>query len=75
MNERIMNLRMKIEEVLARPIGMVFLAIAILIEKFLPANNVLDFIEGLLMGLSVILNIYYCGILYQKNEKKKYASN
>lgn len=66
---------MKIKEVLALPIGMVFLAIAILMEKFLPANNVRDFIEVLLMGLSVILNVYYCGILYQKNEKKKYASN
>jgi hypothetical protein len=25
--------------------------------------------------LSIVLNIYYCGILYQKREKNQYVSN
>ena len=49
---------MKLKYILALPPGMVLLAIAILMEKFLPSNNFNDFIEGLLSGLSVVLNIY-----------------
>jgi len=35
---------MKIKQVLALPVGMIFLAIAIMMEKFLPANHLYDFI-------------------------------
>ncbi|MCX6236061.1 MAG: hypothetical protein NTY07_00660 [Bacteroidia bacterium] len=60
---------MKRQQVLALPIGMICLAIAILMEKFLPANNFLDFIEGLLTGLSIVLNIYYIFAVSHKNKK------
>jgi len=63
---------MKIQQVLALPIGMIFLAIAILMEKFLPVNNLFDFIEGLFTGLSIALNIYYIFVITKnKNEKVK----
>lgn len=47
------------KQLLALPIGMLLLAIALLMEKFLPGNNFLDFTEGFLIGLSIVLNIYY----------------
>ena len=63
---------MKIQQVLALPIGMIFLAIAILMEKFLSTNNFLDFIEGFFTGLSIVLNIYYIFVIAKnKNEKVK----
>jgi len=64
---------MKLEKVLALPIGMICLAIAILMGKFLPVTNLFDFIEGLLTGLSIVLNIYYIFVIVKnKNEKVKY---
>lgn len=60
---------MKMQQLLAQPIGMIILAIALLMQKFLPVNPLFDFTEGVLIGLSVILNIYYMGILFQKNTK------
>lgn len=60
---------MKMQQLLAQPIGMIILAIALLMQKFLPGNPLFDFTEGVLIGLSVILNIYYMGILFQKNTK------
>lgn len=38
------------KQLLALPIGMLLLAIALLMEKFLPGNNFLDFTEGFLIG-------------------------
>jgi len=61
---------MKIKQVLALPIGMIFLAIAILMEKFLPSNHLFDFMVGLFTGLSLVLNIYYIFAI-AKNEKVK----
>ena len=43
----------------AFPFGMVLLAIAILMDRYLPENNLVDFIDGLLLGLSLVLNIGY----------------
>jgi len=51
------------------PIGLMFLAIALVMQRFLPESNLVNFSVGLLIGLSIVLNIYYCGILYQKREK------
>jgi len=50
---------MKIKQLLAIPIGIVLLAIVILMDRYLPGNNLLDFIQGLLMGLSLVLIIGY----------------
>jgi len=64
---------MKLEKVLALPIGMICLAIAILMGKFLPVTNLFDFIEGLLTGLSIVLNIYYIFVIAKnRNEKVKH---
>jgi len=59
---------MKLQQVLALPVGMICLAVAILMEKYFAGNNYLDFIEGLLTGLSVVLNIYYIFAVYRKNK-------
>lgn len=61
---------MKLNQILALPIGLLLLAIALLMGKFLPENNFLDFTEGLLMGLSAVLNIWFIYIMV-KNSKNK----
>jgi hypothetical protein len=57
---------MEHKQLLAMPIGMILLAIAILMERYLPANNILNFIEGLFTGLSIALNIYYVFVISRK---------
>lgn len=49
---------MKLKQV-SLPVGVMLLAIAILIDKYLPQSNLLDFIQGLCTGLSIVLNCYY----------------
>jgi L-lactate permease len=61
---------MKMNKLLTMPIGLILLAIAIMMDKFLPSNSSLDFIEGFLMGLSVILNIVYIIATIQKTKTK-----
>jgi len=48
---------------LALNIGVLSLAIALVIERFLPSNNGLDFIAGFLFGISIVLNMSYIGKL------------
>jgi hypothetical protein len=57
---------MKYKQLSSQPIGLLLLAIAILIERFLPENNGLDFIAGFLFGLSIVLNISY---IYKRSKK------
>jgi len=38
-------------------LGIILFAIALLINRFLPANNLLDFIAGFLTGLSIVFNL------------------
>lgn len=59
---------MKLPKVLAQPVGMILLAIALMMEKFLPATTLFDFIKGLFFGISIILNIYYIVIVFQKTK-------
>jgi hypothetical protein len=61
---------MKTNDVLAMPIGLTLLAIAILMMKFLPATSVFDFTEGFLIGLSIVLNIYYIYVVSKNNKKE-----
>jgi hypothetical protein len=61
---------LKSKQLLAMPIGVILLAIAILMGRYLPSNNILDFIEGLFIGLSIVLNIYYV-VVTSKNFKKE----
>ena len=58
----------KLTHVLAMPIGMILLAIAIILNRFLPENNVNDFLIGFLFGLSIALNIYYIFISVKRNK-------
>ena len=39
------------------PIGGICLALALVIDRFLPVNDVLSFVMGILIGLSVTLNL------------------
>ena len=39
------------------PIGVICLAIALLIDRFLPVDSVTSFIVGMLSGMSVVLNM------------------
>ena len=67
-NLKMKSEKWKLQQVLALPIGMIFLAIAILMEKFLNGNSLFDFIEGMLTGLSIVLNIYYIFAVAHKNK-------
>ena len=44
------------------PIGMISLALALLIDRFLPHDTLFDFIVGVLVGMSIVLNM--AGIHY-----------
>jgi len=61
---------MRLQYILTLPLGMVLLAIAILMEKFLASNCYLDFIEGLLIGLSLVLNIYFIVAIIRHTKKE-----
>jgi len=57
---------MKIKQLSPIPIGIVILAIAILMQRYLPGNDLVDFIQGLLIGLSIALNLRYVFIHSRK---------
>lgn len=42
---------------LALPIGLLSLAIALIIERFLPSSDGLNFIAGFLFGISIVFNL------------------
>jgi hypothetical protein len=50
---------MKFRQLAGWQLGTGLFAIAILMNRFLPSNNAFDFIEGLLTGLSIALNLQY----------------
>jgi hypothetical protein len=50
------------------PIGVLALAAALLIERFLPSNDGFDFISGFLIGISLVFNISYLAS-FRKNRK------
>jgi predicted Kef-type K+ transport protein len=60
---------MKLKQILSLPIGVILLAVAILMEKFLPETRTLDFIEGILMGLSIVFTITYIIMVSKKARK------
>jgi len=57
---------MKFNKFSERPFGVLLLVIALIIERFLPENNALDFTAGFLFGLSILLNISY---IYKRSKK------
>jgi len=42
---------------LALPVGLLSLAIALIIERFLPSSDGLNFIAGFLFGISIVFNL------------------
>lgn len=61
---------MKMNKQLTMPIGLILLAIAILMDKLLPSNSSLDFIEGFLIGFSIVLNVVYIWTTVKKSKTK-----
>jgi len=52
----------------AMPIGVLSLVAALLIERFLPSNDGLNFISGFLIGISLVFNISFL-TSFRKNRK------
>ncbi|MFW9847286.1 MAG: hypothetical protein ACFFD6_11085 [Candidatus Thorarchaeota archaeon] len=48
------------------PLGCICLAIALLIDRFLPENEFLSFLIGILIGLSITLNLI--GLYRSRND-------
>ena len=60
------------KQLVSIPAGMIFLAFAILIDRFLPQTNFLDFLAGMFTSLSIVLNVrYVLGIAKNKQFKLK----
>lgn len=57
----------------ALPIGVFALVAAILMERFLPSNQGLNFLEGFLFGLSMVFNLSYISQL--RNQQKEQKNN
>jgi hypothetical protein len=51
-------------------LGMIFLAVAILLKRFGGQSGVLAFIEGLLIGLSLVLNITYLILIRRERDSR-----
>jgi hypothetical protein len=60
---------MKLKQTLMMPVGMLLLAGAIVMQKFLPHNDLFDFTSGVLIGLSIALNIGYIIAISRKSSK------
>lgn len=61
-------MKKKVLQILSLPIGMILLGIGITIGRYLPQNNTSDFLTGFLVGLSIVLNLYY---IFTTTKKKK----
>lgn len=61
---------MKMKKILSMPVGAILLAIALIIERFVPTSNISSFFIGMFIGLSLVLNIYYL-IIVSKEKKKE----
>jgi cytosine/uracil/thiamine/allantoin permease len=62
---------MKLNKLLATPIGLVLLALAIILDKYLPKSNLIDFLTGFFYGLSIVLTIYYIIVTIRKRKSTK----
>lgn len=59
---------MNMKQIQDKPIGVVLLAGALLINRFLSGFALTDFLAGLLTGLSLVMNIKY--IIAVSNSRK-----
>ncbi|MFA5848837.1 MAG: hypothetical protein WC833_03060 [Bacteroidales bacterium] len=57
-------------QLLTLPVGVVLLTASILMEKTLPSTPAYDFTEGFLMGLSLVMNVYY--LIFRATKLSRY---
>lgn len=62
------NTKFKIKQIFATPIGVTLLVLSVIVTRFLPTTAFFDFFSGLLLGLSLVLNIYYIIIISKKHK-------
>ena len=62
---------MNMKQIQEKPFGVVLLAVALVINRFLSGSPLMDFFAGMLTGLSMVLNIQYI-IVVSKNRKLKH---
>ena len=62
-------MKTKLEKLLVTPIGVILLALSLIATRFFPACPFIDFLSGLLVGLSLVLNVYYIIIISKKQKK------
>lgn len=51
-------------------LGMIFLASAILLKRFAGQSGVLAFVEGVLIGLSMVFNITYLILIRRRSDSR-----
>jgi len=56
-----------IKKIQVLPVGVLLLAIALLMQRFVSHSPLSDFMEGLLFGLSLVLNIKF---IVEKSKNK-----
>jgi hypothetical protein len=61
---------LKIKEILALPVGIICLSVAILMERNLSGFFLKSFIEGYLTGWSIVFILYYIFTVSQRVNKK-----
>ena len=50
--------------------GMIFLAVAILLKRFAGQSGIPAFIEGVLIGLSLVFNVTYLILIRRKGDSR-----
>jgi len=50
------------------PIGIICLAVAVLMDKYMMETTFIDFFKGLLYGLSIALSLFYIIMMMNKNK-------
>ncbi len=61
---------MKNQKLLLMPFGLILLVLAIVMDKYVTKNDSIDFIIGLLLGLSVVSNIVYIIVIIINMKRK-----
>ena len=68
-------LPMNLKQIQDKPIGVLLLAGALLINRFFSGSPSMDFFAGMLTGLSLVLNIKYIIVVSKKRKLKHLHSS
>ena len=63
------NSKHNLTQLLATPIGVILLAMSFIVNRLLPTTTFFDFLSGLLLGLSLVLNVNYIITISKKKWK------